>query len=115
MTASVVIGSSIVMTVTSGPQVFGMPLFTVLGLAGLSAGVRQQRLDRGVDLAYAVALRAARYRTRRQHSGLRPANRTGPMTRLFSVMYLVQHWLMLQFQSKSMTTGASGIPRTAAS
>ncbi|HTT12109.1 MAG TPA: AarF/UbiB family protein [Burkholderiaceae bacterium] len=34
MTASVVVGSSIVMTVTSGPQVFGMPVFTVLGLLG---------------------------------------------------------------------------------
>jgi ubiquinone biosynthesis protein len=34
MTASVVIGSSIVMTVTSGPQILGMPLFTVLGLLG---------------------------------------------------------------------------------
>jgi ubiquinone biosynthesis protein len=34
MTASVVIGSSIVMTVTSGPQFFGIPLFTVLGLLG---------------------------------------------------------------------------------
>ena len=34
MTASLVIGSSIVMTVTSGPQVFGMPVFTVLGLLG---------------------------------------------------------------------------------
>jgi ubiquinone biosynthesis protein len=34
MTASLVIGSSIVMTVTSGPQVFGIPIFTVLGLAG---------------------------------------------------------------------------------
>jgi ubiquinone biosynthesis protein len=34
MTASLVIGSSIVMTVTSGPQVLGMPLFTVLGLLG---------------------------------------------------------------------------------
>jgi len=34
MTASVVIGSSIVMTVTSGPQVFGVPLFTVLGSLG---------------------------------------------------------------------------------
>jgi ubiquinone biosynthesis protein len=34
MTASVVIGSSIVMTVTSGPQVFGIPIFTVLGLFG---------------------------------------------------------------------------------
>jgi ubiquinone biosynthesis protein len=34
MTASVVIGSSIVMTVTSGPQVFGMPVFTILGLLG---------------------------------------------------------------------------------
>jgi ubiquinone biosynthesis protein len=34
MTASLVIGSSIVMTVTSGPQVFGIPVFTVLGLIG---------------------------------------------------------------------------------
>jgi len=34
MTASVVIGSSIVMTVTSGPQVFGIPIFTVLGSFG---------------------------------------------------------------------------------
>jgi len=34
MTASVVIGSSIVMTVTSGPQTFGIPIFTVLGLFG---------------------------------------------------------------------------------
>ena len=34
MTASLVIGSSIVMTVTSGPQVFGIPVFTVLGGIG---------------------------------------------------------------------------------
>ena len=34
MTASVVIGSSIVMTVASGPQVFGIPIFTVLGAFG---------------------------------------------------------------------------------
>jgi ubiquinone biosynthesis protein len=34
MTASVVVGSSIVMTVTTGPQVLGMPIFTVLGLLG---------------------------------------------------------------------------------
>ncbi|GAB3764391.1 2-polyprenylphenol 6-hydroxylase [Ramlibacter monticola] len=34
MTASVVIGSSIVMTVTSGPQLFGIPIFTVLGGLG---------------------------------------------------------------------------------
>lgn len=34
MTASLVIGSSIVMTVTSGPRVFGLPLFTVLGVLG---------------------------------------------------------------------------------
>jgi ubiquinone biosynthesis protein len=34
MTASLVIGSSIVMTVPSGPQLFGMPVFTVLGLLG---------------------------------------------------------------------------------
>ena len=34
MTASLVIGSSIVMTVQSGPTWLGMPLLTVLGLAG---------------------------------------------------------------------------------
>ncbi len=34
MTASIVIGSSIVMTVTSGPKVLGAPVFTVLGLFG---------------------------------------------------------------------------------
>jgi len=34
MTASVVIGSSIVMTVDSGPKIFGMPVFTVLGSLG---------------------------------------------------------------------------------
>ena len=34
MTASLVIGSSIVMTVQSGPQVFGMPVLTILGLLG---------------------------------------------------------------------------------
>jgi ubiquinone biosynthesis protein len=34
MTASVVIGSSIVMTVTSGPQVWGIPVFTVMGAFG---------------------------------------------------------------------------------
>ena len=34
MTASVVIGSSIVMTVTSGPKLFGIPIFTVLGSLG---------------------------------------------------------------------------------
>ena len=34
MTASVVIGSSLVMTVTSGPELFGIPIFTVLGSLG---------------------------------------------------------------------------------
>jgi len=34
MTASVVIGSSIVMTVQGGPQLFGMPVFTLLGFLG---------------------------------------------------------------------------------
>jgi ubiquinone biosynthesis protein len=34
MTASIVIGSSIVMTVTSGPRIYGVPLFTVLGSLG---------------------------------------------------------------------------------
>jgi ubiquinone biosynthesis protein len=34
MTASIVIGSSIVMTVQGGPQLFGMPILTILGLLG---------------------------------------------------------------------------------
>jgi ubiquinone biosynthesis protein len=34
MTASIVIGSSIVMTVQVGPQLFGMPVLTILGLFG---------------------------------------------------------------------------------
>jgi len=34
MTASLVIGSSIVMTVQQGPTLFGMPVLTVLGLLG---------------------------------------------------------------------------------
>jgi ubiquinone biosynthesis protein len=34
MTASLVIGSSIVMTVSGGPTLLGMPLLTVLGLFG---------------------------------------------------------------------------------
>jgi ubiquinone biosynthesis protein len=34
MTASIVIGSSIVMTVQGGPQIFGMPVLTILGLLG---------------------------------------------------------------------------------
>lgn len=34
LTASLVIGSSIVMTVQGGPRVFDVPLYTVLGLGG---------------------------------------------------------------------------------
>ena len=34
MTASLVIGSSIVMTVSGGPTVFGIPLLVVIGFAG---------------------------------------------------------------------------------
>ena len=56
MTASVVIGSSIVMTVTSGPQVVRHPDFHGAWLVRLSAGVRQQRVDRAVDLALARRL-----------------------------------------------------------
>ena len=36
MTASLVIGSSIVMTVQGGPTVFGVPVLPVLGLGGYS-------------------------------------------------------------------------------
>jgi ubiquinone biosynthesis protein len=36
MTASLVIGSSIVMTVSQGPSLFGMPLLSYLGLFGYS-------------------------------------------------------------------------------
>ncbi len=34
MTASLVIGSSIVMTIQGGPEFFGIPLLTALGLLG---------------------------------------------------------------------------------
>ena len=34
MTASLVVGSSIVMTVAGGPTVFGVPLLTFFGLLG---------------------------------------------------------------------------------
>ena len=34
MTASLVIGSSIVMTVSGGPDVFGFPLLTAFGVVG---------------------------------------------------------------------------------
>ncbi|HET9044275.1 MAG TPA: ubiquinone biosynthesis protein UbiB, partial [Burkholderiales bacterium] len=34
MTASLVIGSSIVMTVSGGPDVFGIPLLTAFGVVG---------------------------------------------------------------------------------
>jgi ubiquinone biosynthesis protein len=34
MTASLVVGSSIVMTVDTGPQLLGMPILTILGLLG---------------------------------------------------------------------------------
>jgi ubiquinone biosynthesis protein len=34
LTASLVIGSSIILTVQGGPQIFGVPILTVLGLAG---------------------------------------------------------------------------------
>ena len=34
MTASLVIGSAIVMTVKEGPSVLGVPVLTMLGLAG---------------------------------------------------------------------------------
>ena len=34
MTASLVIGSAIVMSVQEGPQLLGMPVLTILGFAG---------------------------------------------------------------------------------
>jgi ubiquinone biosynthesis protein len=34
MTASLVVGSSIVMTVAEGPTLFGVPLLTLFGLLG---------------------------------------------------------------------------------
>ncbi len=34
MTASLVIGSSIVMTIEGGPSLFGVPLLTLCGLVG---------------------------------------------------------------------------------
>ena len=45
MTASLVIGSSIVMTVHAGPTVFGMQVLTLFGFARLRRRVLQQRMD----------------------------------------------------------------------
>ena len=59
MTASLVIGSSIVMTVPGGPTVFGMSLLTLFGLARLSDRIREQSLDHPLDLALRPALTAS--------------------------------------------------------
>ena len=56
MTASLVIGSSIVMTVPGGPTLFGMSLLTLVRAGGLSDCIREQPLDHPVDLALRPAL-----------------------------------------------------------
>ena len=66
MTASVVIGSSIVMTVDLRSASLRHPDLHGAWLAGLSAGIRQQRVGRAVDLAFAVGLRAAKQWSKRR-------------------------------------------------
>jgi hypothetical protein len=56
MTASIVIGSSIVMTVQGGPQLFGMPVLTVLGFPRLRGRIPQQLLGDHRHLAFRKAL-----------------------------------------------------------
>jgi len=58
MTASLVIGSSIVMTVAEGPTLFGIPLLTFFGCS-LPDRFREQPLDHPFDLAPRSALREA--------------------------------------------------------
>ena len=63
MTASVVIGSSIVMTVTSGPQLFGIPIFTVLGSLGFLMAFVNSVWHHPLDLALASRLRPRDFST----------------------------------------------------
>jgi hypothetical protein len=56
MTASLVIGSSIVMTVAGGPTVFGVSLLTYCGLVGYPDRIRQQPLGYPFDLAARTAM-----------------------------------------------------------
>jgi ubiquinone biosynthesis protein len=56
MTASLVIGSSIVMTVTGGPTVFGVSLLTYCGLVGYLVRVRKQSLGYPFDLTLRTAI-----------------------------------------------------------
>src|SRR6478752_5490496 len=57
MTASLVVGSSIVMTVAEGPTLFGVPLLTFFGLFGYLIAFGEQPLDHPFDLAFQSALR----------------------------------------------------------
>ena len=51
LTASLVIGSAIVLTVRDGPTLWGIPVLPALGPARLCAGVLEQPVDRLRDLA----------------------------------------------------------------
>jgi hypothetical protein len=59
MTASLVVGSSIVMTVAEGPTLFGVPLLTLFRFVRLPDRFREQPLDHPFDLALRSALREA--------------------------------------------------------
>ncbi len=56
MTASLVVGSSIVMTVSGGPTVFGVSLLTYCGLVGYLIAFVQQPLGYPFDLALRTAM-----------------------------------------------------------
>ena len=58
MTASLVIGSSIVMTVREGPTVFGVSLLTICGLVGYLDRIREQPVGHLFHLALRPAVRA---------------------------------------------------------
>ena len=84
MTASLVIGSAIVMTVHEGPSVLGIPVLTMLGLAGYvvaffnSIWIILRHLALGQELSGATGYRGAR--KRRKSAIIQSASRTRNVT-----------------------------------
>ena len=58
VTAALIVGTSIVMTVSGGPTLFGLPLFGLLGFLLAFIG---GRLGAGVDLAFGQGLTCGRF------------------------------------------------------
>jgi hypothetical protein len=59
MTASLVVGSSIVMTIAEGPRLFGVFIAHLLRVGWLRGRFREQPLDHFFDLAVQSAMREA--------------------------------------------------------